>query len=300
MPKVKSTPTSRIRAKRTIYRRFSPRTSRAIAKQFKRIASLGTARNYEQSLAGYLAWAEERRISPSAFGALANLSEFLSQIAQDHSQSSVDQYRQALGIAFNCQIPAIRTAVKPKKITRAYRISEAHLIIAALNDRDAISACLCLFSGLRVQETATICRAEEAQASPRRPWTDDRFAGLPYKYARYIVTGKGGLRREVAVPCVLIPQLEACRRPEPTTVRSRKINYESRYAIGHGQQLSMAITRASRRVLGWSTGAHGLRHAYAKTRLAALNTHFKDFNRAALALSQELGHFRPDITWAYL
>ncbi|MGH8490682.1 MAG: hypothetical protein ACREXS_17910 [Gammaproteobacteria bacterium] len=54
------------------------------------------------------------------------------------------------------------------------------------------------------------------------------------------------------------------------------------------------------RALGWSTGAHGLRHAYAQERMCELQAHGKSYNLARELVSQELGHFRGDIVEVYL
>ena len=52
--------------------------------------------------------------------------------------------------------------------------------------------------------------------------------------------------------------------------------------------------------LGWSTGAHGLRHAYAQERVTELQTLEHSQKVANETVSQELGHFRPEITTTYL
>ncbi|MDN4711067.1 site-specific integrase, partial [Vibrio parahaemolyticus] len=63
---------------------------------------------------------------------------------------------------------------------------------------------------------------------------------------------------------------------------------------------SNSFSAASKRVLGWSEGAHGLRHSYAQERMHELQK--AGFNRdlALETVSQEMGHFRPEITEVYL
>ncbi|MDF5425801.1 site-specific integrase, partial [Vibrio parahaemolyticus] len=49
----------------------------------------------------------------------------------------------------------------------------------------------------------------------------------------------------------------------------------------------------------WSTGAHGLRHSYAQERMSELQKNMT-YEKALEVVSQEMGHFRPDITEVYL
>ena len=125
-----------------------------------------------------------------------------------------------------------------------------------------------------------------------------RFAGLD-NVEIYIVTGKGGLRRQVALPDTLAKELECRRLETPERGVDREIFYDRYYDIGFGQAFSQSFTEASKAGLGFSHGAHGLRHAYAKTRTKTLRDLGFDLEQAQLIVSQELGHFRPSITIAY-
>ncbi|MVB79821.1 site-specific integrase, partial [Vibrio cholerae] len=55
----------------------------------------------------------------------------------------------------------------------------------------------------------------------------------------------------------------------------------------------------SDRGVNYSNGAHGLRHSYAQNRYEQLANHFERIDVMTI-ISQELGHFRPDITEVYL
>lgn len=114
------------------------------------------------------------------------------------------------------------------------------------------------------------------------------------------MTGKGGLAREVSIPNELATRLEAVRLNEPRTVRDRGVLYRQHYAVGGGQALSQAFSAASKAVLGYSTGIHGVRHSYAQQRHYELQRLTGDPERALRIVSQELGHFRPEITQVYL
>ena len=63
---------------------------------------------------------------------------------------------------------------------------------------------------------------------------------------------------------------------------------------------SKSFTLRSKRELGFSRGAHGLRHGYAQARLSALKSRGLNEGIAKTILSQELGHFRKEIVEVYL
>ena len=52
--------------------------------------------------------------------------------------------------------------------------------------------------------------------------------------------------------------------------------------------------------MGYSHGGHGLRHTYAQNRMYQLQGLGLSYEQALAIVSQELGHFRPDITEVYL
>lgn len=127
----------------------------------------------------------------------------------------------------------------------------------------------------------------------------DKFSYLPHESQSYTVEGKGGLIREVRIPTDLAHRLEEQRLDEAIDIRDRGINYTTYYNIAAGHQFSDAFSKASIRALGYSNGAHGLRHSYAQNRYEQLANHLarEDVMRV---ISQELGHFRSDITEVYL
>ncbi len=84
-------------------------------------------------------------------------------------------------------------------------------------------------------------------------------------------------------------------------IKDRNIFYQCHYAIGGGKEWSNSFSAASKRVLGWSHGAHGMRHAYAQNRMDELQQRGFFYEKALEIVSQELGHFRPGIiTECYL
>ncbi|GGW98150.1 hypothetical protein GCM10007391_35070 [Alteromonas halophila] len=112
--------------------------------------------------------------------------------------------------------------------------------------------------------------------------------------------GKGGLVRNVLIPTHLAERLENQRFKQPVTIVDRQINYLQRYDIGAGKKWSDSFSRASKRALFFSTGGHGLRHSYAQERMAELNQLGFARTVALQTVSQEMGHFRSQITEVYL
>lgn len=102
------------------------------------------------------------------------------------------------------------------------------------------------------------------------------------------------------IPRDLAVQLEARRLDAPAIVRDQDIRYEKHYAIGAGRAWAASFRNAADRTIGWSRGSHGLRHAYAQERMKELQSSGFLYGNALSIVSQELGHFRPEITEVYL
>lgn len=223
-------------------------------------------------------------------------------------QKTLDLERQALQLIYKQKLPYLRSNQQTILDKRSYSMSQVNLIVTFQTERDSISTWLCFFGGIRAHEAATILPLAERDPSLHRVWDPRLFSGLP-PHKIYTVAGKGGLVRKIAVPLWLALKLEVRRRKNPIFVRDREVNYLSHYDICFGQALSQNFTTASKKAIGFSRGCHGLRHSYAKWRLQNLLEYFETQPRidqqcpeelALLILSQELGHFRLDITYCYL
>jgi integrase len=153
-------------------------------------------------------------------------------------------------------------------------------------------------AGLRAHELFTLCPSSEGSPSAHRSWDPRRFTGR--EGVRYLVTGKGGLVREVLLPRALAAELETRRLASLRPVTDRGVRYQQRYDLGGGRRFSSSFSAASRRVLGFTRGAHGLRHAYAADGLAELMQQGYGFKQARAILAQEMGHFRGEVTRTYL
>ena len=277
-------------------------TSRHEHKQDGRIHSLGTLRNREQSLTRVAQWLADNRL-----GALRDLTPalaraYLSERAQQVGQSQLNADRQALQAHLGERLTLVRSeAERADRLAergRAYTPEQVALITAHQPPHQALATQIAQAAGLRAHELLTLRPANEQPASTHRDWREDRFQGRDG--VRYTVVGKGGLIREVCLPADLVARLEALRLPVPHTVTDRGIRYPQHYALGGGQAWSQSFSAASKQVLGWSAGAHGLRHGYAQARMDELQGRGYRYSDAREIVSQELGHFREDITEVYL
>src|SRR5450830_1035687 len=273
--------------------------SRDYCKKHGLLSSLNTKKKYHSCVALYLMWVHENGLSVSEQDKLDNLCGFLSEISEIYMQKTLGQYKSALSITFKKKLPHFKSEIPDKLKSRDYFLSEVLLIIENLQERNAISILLCFFSGLRAHEISTLKRRGEIQISKTRKWISTRFTGAS-SCKIYLVKGKGGLVREVSIPNQLVEIIEKFRLDSPVVVSDRGIKYGTHYDLGFGKALSVCFSRASKKILNWSTGLHGLRHAYAQNRMFQLLGLDVNYDDALKIVSQELGHFRPSITLCYL
>jgi integrase len=186
----------------------------------------------------------------------------------------------------------------PPLAGRAYTPLQVERVGGAQSETNALATRIAYEAGLRGHELLTLRRADEARPSGHRTWHRDRFLGR--EGVRYVVTGKGGLRREVLLSRDTAALLEARRLATPREVVDRGVVYAQVYDLNGGNRWAVSFSAASRRELGWSAGAHGLRHAYAQERMRELRERGLTYHAARLLVSQELGHFRGEIVETYL
>lgn len=270
------------------------------------LRSVGTIRNYEAALTRVAEWTTAARISGGLTAITPTLAvQYLEQRGQDVGQKALDMERQALQAMMQHvtgqlpsgeRLPVIQSEHAQVLSGRAYTTEQAQRIATAQSEHHGLATRIAHAAGLRAHELLTLRRGDERAPDPR-PALDSKFQGRQGEI--YTVHGKGGLVREVLIPSALATRLEATRRDEPERITDRGIHYESFYRIGGGQRWSNSVSAASERVLGWSTGAHGLRHSYAQERMNELQ-YTLSRDRALETVSQEMGHFRPEITETYL
>lgn len=182
--------------------------------------------------------------------------------------------------------------------SRSYTHVQIDMIRDRMTPRNALAVEIAHAGGIRAHELHTIERLEN-QPADIRPEHELKFQGKS-DWERYSVIGKGNLTREIRLPPELAHRLEERRLPAPIQIRDRAVFYDKKFDIGGGKKFSNAFHAASKRALGYSNGAHGIRHTYAKTELGRCRKMGVLWIAAKTIVSQELGHFRPDIIDAYL
>jgi len=273
-------------------------TSRHDNRADGRVRSIRTARNYEQALSGLTGWLKANRL-----GSLRDLDrgtalQYLDERAEMVRQPTLDQDRQAIQALLGEQLPRVKSELETALSGRAYTSDQITAIAAAQSDRHALTTEIAAACGLRAHELYTLRRVDEQTSSCHRTWRPDMHHGREGRL--YVVTGKGGLRRSVLIPAELADRLEVRRLDQGRIMVDRGIKYETRYDIGGGQAWSASFSAASKRVLGWSNGAHGCRHSYAQARMDELQGNGYRYADALSITSQEMGHFRASITEVYL
>ncbi len=270
------------------------------------LRSIGTVRNYEAALTRVAEWTAKTRISGGLTAITPTLAvQYLEQRGQDVGQKALDMERQAMQVMMQHvsgklsageRLPVIASEQAQVLSGRAYTPEQAQRIAAAQSEHHGLATRIAHAAGLRSHELLTLRRGDERAPDPR-PALDSKWQGRDG--VLYTVQGKGGLVREVLIPHELAARLEARALAVPQPITDRGIHYLSCYNIGGGQRWSNSFSAASERALGWSSGAHGLRHSYAQQRMHELQYTLRR-DHALATVSQEMGHFRPEITEIYL
>jgi len=271
----------------------------------KDLKSHGTSRNYRQALTRVAEFCKEYKINGIQSLTIEQANLHLAIRSEIVGQKTLDMERQAIQKMFTVltgklergqTLPVIKSEIDQILTGRAYSHDQAERIAEAQRGENRLATKIAEAAGLRAHELLTLRRGEERTAD-KRPNHEDKWKGVDG--VKYTVIGKGGLIRDVIIPTSLVNELEATRLNAPRTVIDREITYKQHYGVSGGKRWSSSFSAASNRVLGRSHGAHGLRHSYAQQRMGEL---IKTGTRAAALeiTSQEMGHFRPEITEVYL
>ena len=274
--------------------------SRHDHKKDGKIHSVRTAQAYTQALKSFAGFIQQHRLGDLK-SATADTAKMYLQERQESglSQKTLDQDRQAIACHLGEKRDRVKSLEETKLAGRSYTPAQVQIIASNQNERNALATAICYAAGLRASELQTIRPTTENPASSHRAWSPDRFTGRAG--IRYSVEGKGGLVREVLIPHDLAAKLESVRfKDGPRTVVDRGVFYEKHYDIGSGKTWSTSFSRVSGTQLGWSTGGHGLRHSYAQERMNELKQLAFSHKDALATVAQELGHFSPSTTEAYL
>lgn len=263
-----------------------------------RIHSVGTARGYEQALKGFAEYIQNNHHGDLSSVTVQDAQQYLLDRAGIVVQKTLDLDRQAIQMHLSIQLEVVKSELETCLSTRSYTATQVERIASAQSERNSLATQIAHDAGLRAHELLTLRPAKERQASTHRQWDTDRFTGRTGQ--RYTVKGKGGLIREVILSNHLAARLEKKHYAEPQQVSDRGVNYTQHYNIGGGQAWSQSFSAASKREIGFSNGAHGLRHSYAQNRMKELQRKGLLYNEAKGTLAQEVGHFDKETTEAYL
>lgn len=268
--------------------------------------SVGTVRNYQTALTRIALYFRTN-------GGV-NLQEITPEMAicyfhiraADVGQKSLDMERQALqammvhlthALPDGQTLTVVRSLHEQSLSSRSYTAEQIDVIASHQSDKNRLATRIAYNAGLRSHELFSL-REWKYREPSARPASDKKFLGR--SGMSYTVQGKGGLVREIKLADKLAEILESRRLAESVTVTDRGIHYQQCYAISAGQAWSRSFSNASTRVLGWSAGSHGTRHSYAQERMAELQEHGCSYDESLEVVSQEMGHFRAEITKTYL
>ena len=302
MPSFRSAASQAAHAVRALAAHGQPRHGHA---DDGKIHSKGTERNYTQALKGVAEFIQERKL-----GDLRGLSRetalaYLEARSQAVGQKTLDLDRQAMqAVLGGDKLPTVKSEIDQALASRAYTPAQARLVSEAQHGRHRLA-----HPGRRQRRAARprtahppARRRATARPAPRRQ--RPRVPRRPLRRARQRRDlhrdrqGRAVPRSRPRPPPGRAPRSQP--PPQPRTVYDRGIRYQQHYDIGGGKPWSDSFSQAARRALGWSEGAHGLRHSYAQARMDALQGAGRNYHDALAVVSQEMGHFRADITEVYL
>lgn len=258
------------------------------------IHSLATERIHRSALTVFILYTRTHNLGPVRKLQLEHGIGYMEYRSTEVGWKQLQQDSRTLKLVFGWNLPTFATDL-PDTGGRAYTKQQIEHIISCQSKRVAFSTIIAADAGLRAHELYTLRRIDEQAPSPHRPWNPHRFTGLDEPRTIYTVKGKGGLIREVSISNPLVEQLESLRLAKPQLVRDREINYSAHYDLTGGARWSQAFSVSCKKALRRSHGAHGLRHSYAQDRMQTLMQRNFIHDDALSIVSNELGHFRPDI-----
>lgn len=266
--------------------------------EYPPITGIGTEVAYRNSITVFSFWLWDTDRKKLRTATIDDAKEWLRIRSGSVVQKTLDLDRQALANKFRTRLQFVMSEVPTFPVWRPYSAGQIKMLIQGTSANLALSIAICSIAGLRSMELISICRASDHEESTR-DWVEGRFAGRE-SWAVFIVQGKGNLWREVRCPPAIAEELETHRRSAPVRVRNRERDHWSYYNITSGQSFCQAFSRLSKKALGWSHGAHGLRHTFAVSRLFELRQLGLERIKSLKILAGELGHFSISTTQGYL
>lgn len=295
MPSFRS---AQAQARHAISRKVSLGQGRHNNQNDGRIHSVGTARGYEQALRGFAEYIQNNHQGNLSSVTVQEAQRYLADRAGMVAQKTLDLDRQAIQMHLSIQLDVVKSELETCLSTRSYTAVQVERITSAQSKHNSLATQIAYDAGLRAHELLTLRPTGERQPSTHRQWSTDRFIGRTGQ--RYTVKGKGGLIREVMLSDHLAARLEGKRCAKPKQITDRGVRYTQHYDIGGGRAWSQSFSATSKRELGFSNGAHGLRHSYVQERMEELQRNSMRYDKAKGTVAQEVGHFAKDTTEAYL
>jgi integrase len=263
------------------------------------IHSVRTEGDFKDKIEDYLTWRVFHTLQFDGNYRIEEAQEFLDEISEYTSQTNLNNYKRALDIVFEIQLKTVKSLVVTNLCSRSYMSDEVEIIKQHQTLLNSFCTDLCHISGLRAHELFSLRPISEIKPTNVDKSRSDLFIYLS-DFKLYTVKGKGGLIRAVAIRCDHAEQLEKFRTAEAGQKTERGTNYQPFYAIGGGHAFTESFSRASKVALKFSNGAHGLRHTYAQNRVKTLIANGINAVDTLEIVSQELGHFRPEVVLTYL
>ena len=149
------------------------------------LQSVGTVRNYEQSLTRVSEFLQQNRLGDLRSLTPEKAISYLEIRGQEVGQKTVDMERQAIQcmmqnvtqkLAPTERLPIVKSEHTQILTSRAYTTQQVELIAAAQTEKNALSTQLAYAAGLRAHELLTIARPDE-QPTDARPALDEKFSG---------------------------------------------------------------------------------------------------------------------------
>lgn len=291
--------------KREVDKRIAQRAANKLYKNLG-IKSIETGHAYYYVYLVYQRFLNIHKLGVVIRTSIAPVVKFLNELSKVYNSNTLKKYKQALQwvlrnngkLKMHETLEDINPGLDVDYAPRFYTPEQfSTLYERCETPQQRASLAICYYSGLRAHEILTILTGNQREPH-KRPALDTKFKYMDGRL--YTVRGKGGLIRLVCIPHPYADNLEALRLSIPEKVKDRGKFYYSHYAIIGGARLSSWFSQFSKEVLGFSNGVHGLRHSYAQKRFEVLLNRHLSLDKVLRTVSQELGHFRPEITKVYL
>jgi integrase len=289
---------ARLQVRPQVAHGLSRHHQRAIAD--RKVTSIGTERSHVSALTVFAKWLLSDSGKHLKNATAADAIRYLTERSKTVRQKTLDLDRQALNMNFRfpSKLKYVLSEISTCPKDRAYTKSQLSLLLDRAPAALRLSIELSVYAGLRSMELITI--APQVSLLPSdRVWHSSRFDGRAGDES-FTVHGKGGLRREVKLNVALASRLVEMAHHEPLRVTHRETHLASYFDLIGGHAFCSKFGRLSKSVLGFSHGAHGLRHSFAQDRYLQLVCRGHDPTAALEILAQEMGHFSVTNTLTYL